>query len=93
MSPVGAIGLMQLMPGTAQDLGVNPYDPSENIDGGSHYIATLLSTFSLQDAAAAYNAGPGNVLNGHWVSFPETVNYVARVQKLYQLYKPIFARN
>ncbi len=93
MSPVGAIGLMQLMPGTAHDLGVNPYDPSGNIDGGAHYVATLLSTFSLQDAAAAYNAGPRNVLNGHWVLFPETVNYVARVQQLYQLYKPIFARN
>ena len=93
MSPVGAIGLMQLMPGTAQELGINPYDPSGNIDGGAHYIATLLRTFSLQDAAAAYNAGPGNVLNGHWVLFPETVNYVARVQKLYQLYKPIFARD
>ena len=92
MSPVGAIGLMQLMPGTAHDLGVNPYDPSGNIDGGAHYIAILLSTFSLQDATAAYNAGPGNVLNGHWVLFPETVNYVARVQKLYQLYKPIFPR-
>lgn len=93
MSPVGAIGLMQLMPGTAQDLGINSYDPSGNIDGGAHYIATLLCTFSLQDAAAAYNAGPGNVLNGHWVLFPETVNYVSRVQKLYQLYKPIFAGN
>ena len=92
MSPVGAIGLMQLMPGTSHDLGINPYDPSGNIEGGAHYIAILLSTFSLQDATAAYNAGPGNVLNGHWVSIPETVNYVARVQKLYQLYIPIFTR-
>lgn len=90
ISPVGAIGLMQLMPGTADDLGVNPFDPIGNIDGGTHYIETLLSSFSLQEAIAAYNAGPGNVLNGHWVMFPETVNYVARVQQLYQLYIPVF---
>lgn len=93
ISPVGAIGLTQLMPGTASDLGVNPFDPIQNIDGGSHYISILLKNYTLQEAIASYNCGPGNVDNGNWVKFPETVNYVARVTALYQSYKPVFLSN
>lgn len=93
ISPVGAIGLMQLMPGTAQDLGVNPFDPVQNIDGGTHYISILLKSYSMQEAIAAYNCGSGNVDNGNWVKFPETVNYVANVQQFYQSYKSVFAKN
>jgi len=90
-SPVGAIGLLQLMPGTAADLGVNPYNAAENIDGGTHYISILLKTYSMQEAIASYNCGPGNVDNGNWLKIVETVNYVARVSGLYQKYIPMFA--
>lgn len=60
VSKAGAIGPMQLMPGTAKDLGVNPYDWHENVSGGLTYFARLLKKFgSYEAAAAAYNAGPG----------------------------------
>jgi soluble lytic murein transglycosylase-like protein len=61
----GEVGVFQLMPATASDLGVNPYDLSQNVDGGVLYLARQLATFGdTQTALAAYNAGPGNVSRG-----------------------------
>ena len=90
-SPVGAIGLMQLMPSTAAGLGVNPHNPLENVIGGTIYIKNQLGrfkdwgTYSVTDAVAAYNAGPGAVeKHGGVPNYSETVHYVIRVANNYK---------
>ncbi|HBT96194.1 MAG TPA: hypothetical protein DEB25_00350 [Desulfobulbaceae bacterium] len=84
----GAQGLMQLMPDTARELFVrNPFDPHQNIVGGSRYLRSLLDTFgeNLALSLAAYNAGPGAVMRAGGVpDFPETRKYVVRVLKKYR---------
>lgn len=88
VSPVGALGFTQLMPGTAADLGVDPSDPEQNLDGGARYLATQLQSFGRVDLAlAAYNAGPGNVRKfGGIPPFEETQNYVRRISGFYDAY-------
>jgi hypothetical protein len=81
LSPAGAIGLGQLMPGTAADLGVNPHDPMENLDGAARYMADQYRRFGdWRLAAAAYNAGPGAVQKyGGVPPYDETQAYVAKL--------------
>jgi len=90
LSNKGAQGLMQLIPGTASDMGVdNPFDVSQNIRGGAQYLAGLLKEFKGDErlATAAYNAGPQNVLKYNGVPpFDETRVYVDRVATLRQRY-------
>ena len=89
VSRKGAMGLMQLMPGTASDLGVtNPLDPEQNIFGGTKYLSDCLKTFKdLNLALAAYNAGPGRVAKLNRVpAIKETQKYVKDVIYYKKLY-------
>ncbi len=90
VSHKGAVGLMQLIPTTAQRFGVDDlYSPQQNVDAGVRYLKTLLERYNgnLDLALAAYNAGEGAVDKAHGVpSFRETRNYVQKVQDAY--YRP-----
>lgn len=86
LSPVGAIGLGQLMPGTARDLGVDPHDIAQNLDGSARYLLMMLEQFGDPALAlAAYNAGPHAVTrHGGIPPFRETQGHVARVTAVFQ---------
>jgi soluble lytic murein transglycosylase-like protein len=82
VSPVGAQGLAQLMPGTARYLGVDPRDPFANLEGGARYLREQLDRFGgdLEKALAAYNAGPGRVERAGGIpNIRETKQYVAAI--------------
>jgi soluble lytic murein transglycosylase-like protein len=82
VSPVGARGLAQLMPGTAREMGVNPDDPLANLEGGARYLRQQLDRFDgdVEKALAAYNAGPGRVEKAGGIPrIRETQTYVAAV--------------
>ena len=87
VSPKGAIGLMQLMPGTAQSLNADPHDPAQNVDAGARYLSDLLLRYDgrLWHALAAYNAGPGAVDKYKGIPpYRETIDYVRRIETKYQ---------
>ena len=82
VSPKGAVGMMQLMPGTAADLGVDPHDPGENARGGADYLRRMVTLFgnNVELAVAAYNAGPAAVVKyGGVPPYAETRAYVDAV--------------
>ena len=82
VSPKGAIGPMQLMPGTARELGADPRIPEQNVDAGTRYLRDLLLKYDnhAYHALAAYNAGPGAVDKYHGVPpYRETQNYILNV--------------
>lgn len=84
VSPAGARGLAQLMPGTARELGVDPDDPFANLEGGARYLREQLDRFDgdLERALAAYNAGPGRVLRAGGIPrIRETQLYVAAIMQ------------
>lgn len=83
-SPVGAIGLGQLMPGTAETLGVDPQDPEDNLRGSARYLLAQLESFGSADLAlAAYNAGPEAVRKYDGIPpYAETEGHVAKVLRL-----------
>ena len=90
ISPKGAIGLMQLMPDTARQLGVNPHNPAENTEGGVRYLRDMLARFESSPdqvllALAAYNAGPEAVERYRGVPpYAETRAYVLRVLRVWE---------
>jgi soluble lytic murein transglycosylase-like protein len=87
ISNKGAVGLMQLIPGTAQRFGVaNLFDPAQNVEGGTTYLRTLLDRYNgdLMKSLAAYNAGEGAVdSSGGVPAYRETQNYVRKVTNAY----------
>jgi soluble lytic murein transglycosylase-like protein len=92
ISPKGALGLMQVMPGTAHEMGLDASQPAQNLEAGTRYLKWLLARYSkskngLPKAIAAYNAGPGAVDKYHGIPrFRETRTYVARVLKYFKSY-------
>lgn len=90
VSSAGAQGLMQIMPKTAEILKLNnPFDPEENIQGGTRYLRALLNRFDqdLRLALAAYNAGPESVIRHQGVPpFEETTSYITKVLHFYERY-------
>lgn len=82
VSSAGALGISQLMPDTAADLGINPYDLRDNIEGGAQYLSDMIRQTDRTDTGlAAYNAGPGAVKDG----IPSyTLDYIADVTNTYQ---------
>lgn len=80
VSPKGAIGLMQLMPSTAAAIGVNPYDPVQNVIGGVYYLRYCLNLKggNIALALACYNAGPNGGVP------PETYNYINNIAQYYK---------
>jgi soluble lytic murein transglycosylase-like protein len=86
VSRSGALGLAQLMPATADGLGVDPHDPVQNLEGGARYLAWTIEEFgSIELGLAAYNAGPGNVRAAAGIpDIPETQAYVPRVIEYYR---------
>ncbi|MEW5725552.1 MAG: lytic transglycosylase domain-containing protein [Thermodesulfobacteriota bacterium] len=92
VSHAGAMGLMQLMPGTARDLGVeDPFDPEENISGGARYLRMMLDRYAgdVDSALAAYNWGPGNLERnlGSGYMPMETRSYIRIVNQYYRQFK------
>ncbi len=87
VSPRGAMGLGQLMPATARELGVkNAFDPAQNLDGSARYLAAMLKRFqSVELALCAYHAGPGKVRElGRCPRFPDTQRYLQRVLRAWK---------
>ncbi|WAT17549.1 lytic transglycosylase domain-containing protein [Aurantiacibacter sp. MUD11] len=97
VSPAGARGLAQLMPGTARDLGVDPDNPLANLEGGARYLREQLDRFDgdLELALAAYNAGPGRVIRAGGIPrIRETQVYVASIMgRLSNYSRPDYSRS
>ncbi len=93
VSPKGALGLMQVMPETAREMGLDASEPAQNLEAGTRYLKWLLARYSNKrndpsKAIAAYNAGPGAVDKYHGIPrFRETRNYVARVLRYLKAYR------
>ena len=93
VSSAGAMGLMQLMPGTARDLGVSdPFDPTQNIEGGARYLSMMLERFDGDEnkALAAYNWGPSNVEAGGRLP-AETRRYLEKISRFKNMYAQSFS--